>query len=153
MLPSALAAVSTLVLALAACAADTGDDPMAANAGRSLAAAGAAQAGGSGPIVLTWAAPAGGAFHAVGAEGTLVQEQGCLFLRTGADRLLLVFPEGTRWDGAAGGLRFGNQLLRLGSRISLSGNSPSGPEGVAPGFDTRGCAAGTIFRVNPWAAR
>jgi hypothetical protein len=144
----------SVVLALAACTPATEEDPVTANGGgRGQAAAPGEASGGGAPIVLTWPAPSGGAFHAVGAEGTLVQDGRCLYLGTGTERFLLVFPEGTRWDAAAGGLRFGEQLLRLGSRVSLSGSSPSSPEAVAPGFDPRGCAAGSIFRVNPWAAR
>jgi len=104
------------------------------------------------PVLLTRPAPPGAVYHAAGLEGMLSLEDGCFFLRTPARRFLLVFPDGTRWDAAGGTIRFGDQQLRPGSRVALSGDTGSGSGFVAPGFDARGCDATRIFRVNPWRA-
>ena len=104
------------------------------------------------PLLLTRPAPPGAVYHAAGLEGTLSLEDGCFFLRTPAQRFLLVFPDGTRWDAAGGTIRFGGQQLRPGSHVALSGDTGSGAAFVAPGFDARGCDTTRIFRVNPWRA-
>jgi hypothetical protein len=141
-----------LLLALSACTPAMDEDPQVGG-GSGPGTPSAAAPSPAGPLVLTWPAPAGAVYQAVGTEGTLEQDGRCLYLRSSAShRFLLVFPEGTSWDAAAGGLRFGDQLLRLGTRVALSGLSPSAPAGVAPGFDPQGCDTREIFRVNPWRA-
>jgi hypothetical protein len=132
------------LLALSACAPAMPERSQASGAGGPPVA--------TAPTVLTWAPPTGAPLHAVGAEGVLERSGDCLYLATPQYRFLLVFPEGTRWDGAAGALRFGDQLLPIGSRVALSGTRSASPGAVAPGFDPRGCDAARIFRVNPWRA-
>ena len=134
-----------LLLSLSACTPAMDNDPQMGSASSS----GEPAAGTMAPLVLTWPAPAGAVYHAVGAEGTLEQDGRCLYLRSSPTlRFLLIFPEGTSWDAAAGGLRFGEQLLRLGSRVSLSGMSPTMPASFRP----QGCDTREVFRVNPWLA-
>ena len=138
------------LMAIVGACAPAGETP---EPGAGAAAGGVAADEGAAPLVLTWAAPAGGAYHAMGAEGLLELDGRCLYLRTSAYRFLLVFPEGTSWDAAAGGIRMGDQLLRPGSRIAVSGDNRSGAEAVAPGFDAGGCDASRVFRVAPWLVR
>lgn len=139
-----------VLLAMTACAPAANQGAEAGPGGEAAAAAGPAAGP---PIVLTWSPPANAAFHPMGTDGTLTLDGRCLYLETPAYRFLLVFPEGARWDAAAGGVRLRDQLLRPGTRVSLSGESLAGPGAVAPGFDAQGCAADRVFRLGPWPAR
>jgi hypothetical protein len=138
-----------LLLALSGCAPGPQNE--------SGAAAAMAESGGSapsvGPAVLTYPAPPGATFHAEGLEGMLAVEGGCLYVRTAAFRFLLIFPEGTIWDAAAGAVRLDGQRLKPGDRVALTGNGVAGARDLGPGFDPGGCDTSRTFRVAPGLPR
>jgi hypothetical protein len=108
------AAISLSLLALAGCgpAPETRDSPLSAASDPILAA--------DSPVALTPYAQEG---DAALIRGTLVLEDGCLYLRNGETRILPTFPwPGTSWDAAMQTLTiFGRQRYRVGERIEAGG--------------------------------
>jgi hypothetical protein len=108
------AALTLPLLALAAC----GSPPTARE--DSAQAGGDPLLGPGSPVALTPYAQEG---NAALISGTLVLEDGCLYLRSGADRLLPTFPwPGTEWDAASQTLTiFGRQRFRVGQPVEAGG--------------------------------
>jgi hypothetical protein len=90
------------------------------------------------PVALTPYAQEG---DAALIRGTLALEDGCLYLRTGEDRLLPTFPwPGTEWDAATQTLSiFGRQRFRVGDQVEAGGGFVTS--------DTRPVEAETIQRL------
>jgi hypothetical protein len=101
------------------------------------------------PAVLTYAVPVGAVFHAEPLEGKFVVEGRCLYVQTAGFSFLPIFPEGARWDAAAGSLIFGSRRLAPGQRVSLTGTSVAGIQDLGAAFDSRGCDTTRTFRVAP----
>jgi len=109
----------------------------------------AAQSPAAASPLLTYDAPPNAVFHAQGVSGTLTVEEGCLYLRSGAQRFLLIFPAAmTRWDQAAQQVDFAGRRLSIGEQVEFRGSARTNRDPAGLPSDRRaGCDDTNTFAI------
>lgn len=106
------------------------------------------------PRLLTYPTRAGQVYQATGMQGSLVVEDGCIFLRTPSKRFLAYFPAGlTRWNTERSELLLNDAPVPMGVALDIMGSTFSGKMDTLDASDPQDCDARDVFFVTPAAIR